>query len=195
MKISIITPTVQRESLRLCCEMVATQTHYDYEHIIVIDNDKLNQRLLEQCFYPRQTWLVTGKCTKNGGNTPRHIAWDKATGDWVYFLDDDNYLTSPTVLEEIAAALEGIEEQWALFPILRHGSRFYFDPPQPCYFDTGNAIVRREIAQWPDINDYASDAVWLDGFKHLPYKAFPDANPIMVMPTTSFGAGGGINGQ
>jgi glycosyltransferase involved in cell wall biosynthesis len=196
MKFTIITPTVQRASLRACIESVAVQTFYDREHIIAIDGNTLDTVLLETCFFPRQKWIVTGKSFRNGGNTPRHLAWREATGDWVYHLDDDNVLAHPNALQDIADALEGIEEQWAIFPIHRHGSRFFFDPPQPCYFDTGNAIARREIAQWPDIPDYASDAPWLNGLKATgPYKAFPQTRPIMIMPTTSFGAGGGINGQ
>jgi glycosyltransferase involved in cell wall biosynthesis len=195
-KFTIITPTVQRESLRRCCESVAIQTHEDREHIIVIDGPELKVPLLEGCFYPKQRWIATGKAYRNGGNTPRHIAWDYATGDWIYYLDCDNYLADPNALSELASSLEGVEEQWALVPIFRHGSLFFFDPPQPCYFDTGNAVARRAIAQWPNIDGYASDAVWLmDTLLKHPYKAFPKANPIMVMPTTSFGVGGGINGQ
>jgi hypothetical protein len=99
-------------------------------------------------------------------------------------------------LQQIAKHLDKLgDEQWALWHIFRHGSVFFFDPPAPCYFDTGNAIVRRELAQWPDIPDYASDAIWLQQFKDKPYKAFPDALPIMIMGKTSFGEGGGINGQ
>ncbi len=194
MKFSIITPTVGRKSLTRCCESVDAQTFEDWEHIVMYDGDAV--LLLNDSPRANRHFLHTGKKYRNGGNTPRHLAWFFATGEWTIHIDDDNYLASPTVLAELAAALEGVEEKWALFPIERHGSRFYFDPPKPCYFDTGNAVVRREIAQWPDIDDYASDGVWLTEtlLKH-PYKAFPNFNPIMVMPTTSFGAGGGINGQ
>ena len=196
MKFSIITPTTQRDSLRRCVESVAVQTFQDFEHIIAIDSETLDPDLLEMCFYPKQKWLAMGKCYRNGGNTPRHRAWYHASGEWIYCLDDDNALASPTTLEAIANALEGIEEQWALFPIHRHGSIFYYDPPKPCFFDTGNAVVRRAIAQWPDIPDYASDAVWLTEtlLKH-PCRAYPHAKPIMVMPKTSCGEGGGINEQ
>lgn len=197
--ITIITPTVFRDSLIKCCDSIDEQTYTNWQHVIMNDsglnnremrihikrNDELGKRWIHDCDRPH----------RNGGNTCRHNAWDGAMGKWIFHCDDDNFLASPTVLEEIAAALEGIEEKWALFPIHRHGSIFYFDPPKPCYFDTGNAMVRREIAQWPNINDYCSDAVWLvDTLLKHPYKAFPNANPIMVMPGTSFGAGGGING-
>lgn len=193
MKLSIITPTVLRPSWLKCCESVDQQTYKDWEHIVVFDGEPF---AVLGNYHPNRQIRSTGKVYRNGGNTPRHQAWTIAEGTWIYYLDDDNYLASPYVLEELASYLEGVEEKWALFPIHRHGSIFYYDPPAPCYFDTGNAVVRREIAQWPNIDDYASDAVWLiQNLLPHPYKAFPNANPIMVMPKTSFGEGGGINGQ
>lgn len=193
---SIITPTVQRDSLIKCCESVDEQTIRDrVQHIVMVDCEQWNLSLIAKIQHPLRIIVKCDHPHKNGGNTCRHNAWEFSSSVWVYHLDDDNFLASPVVLEEISNAIKGIEEQWAIFPIARHGSVFYFDPPQPCYFDTGNAVVRREIARWPKIDDYCSDAVWLSDtlLKH-PYKAFPSANPIMVMPVSSFGAGGGING-
>ncbi len=196
MRITIITPTVQRPSLVACCESVNHQTFKGWEHIVQIDKAVMDDPLIFSLAHPKRQFHQCYWEHKNGGNTCRHEAWKHATGDWVYHLDDDNHLADDEVLERLAEALEGIEEKWAIFPIHRHGWKFYFDPPKPCYFDTGNAIVKREIAQWPDIDDYASDAVWLEALKAKePYKALPNLAPIMVMPGTSFGSGGGINGQ
>ena len=194
--ISIITPTVERESLVECCESVNAQSFTSWEHIVYVDKETVNQSLMDRIAHPQRYIFCCGKSYRNGGNTPRHLAWKEATADFVYYLDCDNTLASPHTLQQIAKQLEKCPDaQWTLWPIFRHGSVFFFDPPAPCFFDTGNAVVRREIAQWPDIHDYASDAVWLQGLKKYPYKAFPDALPIMIMETTSFGAGGGINGQ
>jgi hypothetical protein len=164
---------------------------------VIIDSAERNSALISQIGNPQRIILQCPKAHKNGGNTCRHIAWEYTAGMLLYYLDDDNYLASPAVLEQIAAAAQTpvFHSYWMLFPIFRHGSLFYFDPPKPCYFDTGNAVVRREIGRWPDIPDYASDAVWLEQLTNYRYVGYPDAQPIMVMPTTSFGAGGGINGQ
>lgn len=194
---SIITPTVQRESLLKTCQSLDEQRFQDWEHIVIIDSIERNSALVAQIEHPRRTILQCPTPHRNGGNTCRHLAWEYATGTLCYFLDDDNYLASPAVLEGVAeeAMKPVFHSYWMLFPILRHGSIFYFDPPKPCYFDTGNAVVRREIGCWPDIPDYASDAVWLEQLLNYRYVGYPGAQPIMVMPTTSFGAGGGINGQ
>jgi len=196
MKFSIITPTVQRRSLLNTCTSVEMQTFSNWEHLVQIDSATLNEELLGIIRHPQR---IIGQCAvshRNGGNTCRHLAWSMATGDWVLHLDDDNHLADPHILADLATALEGVEEQWCLFPILRHGLPFYFDPPVPNYFDTANAVVRREVGRWPDIDDYASDGVWVNALREkYPYRAFPTFRPIVVMPTSSFGAGGGINGQ
>jgi glycosyltransferase involved in cell wall biosynthesis len=186
MRFSIITPTLQRESLLKCCASVDEQTFSDWQHI-VIDDSPEDQGVLTRISADQRVFGMSGESRRNHGNNCRRAGWEIAAGDWVYYLDDDNYLAHPDALADAAAVLDSIEEKWALFPIFRHGNRFFFDPPQPCYFDTGNAMVRKEIAQWPNVDDYASDAIWLTAtlLKH-PYRAFPNAKPLMVMPTTNF---------
>lgn len=196
LKFSIITPTVQRDSLVKNCQSIDEQHHLEWEHIVVIDSAELNDELIFSLAHPKRKFIQCDKPHRNSGNTCRHNGWDHASGDYTYYLDDDNYLYSPNTLRIMSQALEEYNRPaWGLFPILRHGSIFFFDPPQPCYFDTGNAVVHNDYSQWPDIPDYASDAVWLQQFKDLPYQAFSNFEPVMVMPGTSFGAGGGINGQ
>jgi len=197
MKFSIITPTVMRQSLLDCCKSVDEQTLVgEWQHIVYIDTLAIDDDLLFKIAHPNRLIIQCDKPYRNGGNTPRHLAWELATGEFCWHIDDDNTVASPHTLQQIANQLEKAPEaDWTLWPIFRHGSLFFFDPPQPCYFDTGNAVVRREFAQWPNIDAYASDAVWLQQFKDKPYKAFSDALPIMIMEKTSFGEGGGINGQ
>jgi len=43
---SIITPTIQRESLKECCASVDIQTYPDWEHIVMIDAAKVNESMI-----------------------------------------------------------------------------------------------------------------------------------------------------
>jgi glycosyltransferase involved in cell wall biosynthesis len=185
-KISIITPTVQRQSLLKTCQSVNSQTFTDWEHIVQIDMEILNldlimgidhqQRRIFQCKHPH----------RNGGNACRNIAWTHAKGDYVYYLDDDNFLADNNVLADVAAALESNNSpHWAMFPILRHGYRFFNDPPAHCAVDTGNVIAKREICQWPDVMTYESDWVLVEILLKYPRVGFPNIRPIMVMPYSS----------
>ena len=195
--ISIITPTVMRQSLLDTCRSIDEQTFSSWQHVVIVDKEEFDPSIIEQIVHPQRVIVKCPKPHRNGGNTCRHNAWHFALGTFCWHVDDDNTLASPRTLQQIAKQLEkvGTDVAWTLWPIFRHGHIFFFDPPAPCYFDTGNAIVRREFAQWPDIDDYASDAVWLQQFKDKPYVAFPESLPIMLMEKTSFGEGGGINGE
>lgn len=166
MKLSIITPTLQRPSLIACMLSVKAQTFEDWEHIVEVD-------------HPRRG---------DYGNHARHKAWKRATGDWVIYLDDDNSLAHPNALQDISTALEGVDEKWAIFPIVRHGRRFFYDPPRMCYVDTLNMVMRREIARWPDIPNREADGIFCDILRaQYPYRAFPAFQPIGIMEVSSNG--------
>lgn len=178
---SIITPTLQRDSLLKCCESVDAQTFTDWQHIVVDDSDQ-DRGMLTKVKHERRWFGLCATPHRNYGNTCRHAAWRVAMGTWVLYLDDDNYLADDRVLERIAKSLEGRSEQWALFPIMRHGHRFYRDPPGTCYVDTANMVIRREVAQWPDGPEYTMDGIFCERLRDkYPYAAFPDVEPIVIM--------------
>lgn len=167
MRFSILTPTLNRPSLEACIESVKSQTFKDWEHIIEVDEPRIN----------------------NFGNTPRHRAWTRATGDYVLYLDDDNFLAHPRALSDVDCFLMSCNDpDWAIFPILRHGHRFFNDPPGLCRTDTANMVIKREIGQWPDGPEYTMDGIFCEQLKKkYAYAAFPLCTPIVVMPASSEG--------
>ncbi len=186
MKISIITPTLQRESLRRCCESIDRQSYADWEHVIVVDGEVAHPWVKELNSADR-TVVVPGAKFANFGNTPRFLAWQFTDGDFIMYLDDDNYLADENVLRDIATAVSDVE-YWAIFPILRHGRHFFYDPPGSCYVDTANMVIRREIGQWPNRDEYTLDGIFCDELKaKYPYVAFPHMRPIVVMETSGRG--------
>lgn len=199
MKFSIITPTLQRESLRKACESVNSQTHTDWEHIVMVDCEELKDITLE-IEHPNRKIILCIDPHKNYGNTCRHNAMGFVTGDYVLYLDDDNWLADENILKDIAKEIidlayihhiDGNQQYppWCLFPILRHGHRFYTDPPRSCHVDTANLCIRREYARWPDGPQYTMDGIFCDQLvvDHPNYVAFPDFRPIVVMPSSSEG--------
>ncbi len=187
---SIITPTLQRESLSAACVSVEAQGDVEWEHIIMVDQDELNFALLDRIRRPQRIIVKCQSPHRNGGNTCRRNAWSLTTGQWVYYLDDDNLLVSGALeeMEKVLTPLPGTVK-WALFPIVRMGGVFYSDPPRSCHVDTLNFVLRREIAQWPDTDAYGSDGVLIDRLmeERVPYAAFPAFPPIAILPKISFG--------
>lgn len=183
---SVITPTLNRPSLAACISSVASQTFQDYEHLLQFDGPYSPVPEPEKFRFPPE--ICCGLRHNNFGNTCRHLAWLRAIGNWVLYLDDDCTLADKNVLSDLAAALESIEEPWTLFPISRHGFYFLNDPPGLCQTDTANVVARREVARWPDVPNYEADGIWVEQLKaKYPYRAFPDFRPIVVMEKSNHG--------
>jgi glycosyltransferase involved in cell wall biosynthesis len=165
---------------------VNSQTHPDWEHVVVVDGNHWNLALTDQIVHPQRKMLLTVE-TKNWGNKQRHLGWNFATGDYVIYLDDDNYLSDEKILEDIAIALADLPK-WAIFPMHRHGWYFFNDPPGMCMTDTLNVVVQREIGRWSDIEAREADGVLVEALREkYPYAAFPNFRPIGVMETSSGG--------
>jgi glycosyltransferase involved in cell wall biosynthesis len=185
---SIITPTIQRQTLLRCCDSVNEQTMTDWQHIVMVDQEIMDEDLLNKVKHPQRIIIQCEHPHRNYGNTCRHHAWDYASGRFLIHLDDDNFLSLPDTLKSISKVLERDDPEWALFPILRHGSIFFNDPPGLCMSDTANVVVRREIGQWPDGPEYTMDGIWIESLKSkYPYLAYPAFCPIVVMPTSGEG--------
>lgn len=184
---TLITPTLQRESLVQCCTSISDQTCKSWQHVVMVDCAELNIPLLRSIEHPQRRIFKCPVPHINGGNTCRHNAWAKAVGKWCYFVDDDNFLADNRVLEDIAEVLAYVADQWAIFPIERLSGRFYTDPPRSCHVDTLNFILRKEIAQWPDTDAYGSDGILIDDLmaRGIPYAAFPDFRPVGIIPKIS----------
>lgn len=144
-KFTIITPTIGRTTLYKTIESIQNQTYTNFQHIILADG----QRELGNAGFTRTLYiqndiklriydkgeieLIFTHNTNNFGNTQRHIAWYLAQGDYILYLDDDDYYSDPTALEQIANALEKDDyPELLVFPALRQGQVFFNLPPGFC---------------------------------------------------------------
>ena len=186
---TVVTPTLQRESLVQCCSTVDSQTFKSWQHIVQADSAELNADLIKQIENPQREIYSCGKHHNNGGNSCRRLALERATGDYIIFRDDDNYTPDERIFEDIAEALESAgRPAWGLFPISRLGGRFYTDPPRSCHVDTMNVVLRRDIAYWPDTDAYGTDGILVDDLmaRKVPYVAFPCSVPSVSFHKSAF---------
>lgn len=187
--ISIITPSIQRDSLLQTCSSIEEQTYDSWEHVIYLDVADRDEEMLAKIVHPKRFVYQCPIPHGNGGNTCRGLAWDKSTGDYQWDVDDDNYIADNRVLEDVAAALEASGRPgFGLFPITRLGGRFFTDPPRSCHVDSMNVVIKRQYARWPDTTAYGSDGILVDNLmeRGIPYVAFPDFRPIGIIPKISF---------
>lgn len=189
MKFTIITPSLNRESLKRCCESIDIQSHTCWEHLVSYDGAPKPPFAIDpNGSDDRRKHLILAE-THKWGNQQRRQAWYLATGNVVIFLDDDNTLAHPDALKDIADRLESAgNPAWAICPIIRHGRWFFNDPPGMCMTDTANLVIRREFGQWPDTEAREADGLLCEQLKtEHPYAAFPDCPPIIIMEHSSNG--------
>jgi hypothetical protein len=186
---SIITPSLQRESLVRLCRSVEANPEYLWEHIVALDSPTPDWGLIAKCAHPNRNFLFCGERHGHYGNHARVMACDAATGNYFVWADDDNYFAYENVLHDMAMALESAgNPPFALFPIMRHGSYFLYDPPGMCRTDSANIVVKRDIGRWPDIEAREADGVLVERLRdNYPYVSFPDFKPIIVMEHSSNG--------
>lgn len=106
MKFSIIIPVYNvYDYLGKCLESVLNQTYDNYEVIIVNDGTKDNSQEIIK-YYCKLDNRFKGYIKENGGlSDARNFGVKKATGDYIVFLDGDDYI-SKKLLESINEELK-----------------------------------------------------------------------------------------
>ncbi len=106
MKTSIIIPYHRGEAyLRDCLDSLAEQSYEDMEILLICDRvDKKEIQCLSD--YEELSIQVHHLQKKNGVAAARNLGLEKATGDYVYFLDSDDYLYGNTIETLVQAAQE-----------------------------------------------------------------------------------------
>lgn len=102
-KISVIIPAYQVEKyLEECVDSVLKQTYPDYEVILVDDGS--NDKTPEICdAYAEKDERVVVIHQKNGGlSEARNAGIRKASGDYILFLDGDDFYHAPDMLKKLA---------------------------------------------------------------------------------------------
>jgi hypothetical protein len=191
MRYTLITPTICRESLLRLCRSIDTQTESDWEHLVVIDTprDKLTrdqEKIVTSTPLPPRGKRLFSYCERkhrNYGHTCRHEVWKHAKGDYILYIDDDDYLAH----EDALRVLDSVVEPWAVFPVLRHGRLFFHLPPGTAKTGTGMFIHKREIGRWPDSDAYEADGLFVESLLQKYRYQVLRCPPLVIQPKSSFG--------
>ena len=107
MKISVIVPTYRPQAyLWECLDSIYNQTFskLDFELVIVLNgcNEPYNAQIKEWLSHHSDLQVLYIQTDEGGVSNARNIALDKAKGEYVAFIDDDD-IVSPSYLEELYA--------------------------------------------------------------------------------------------
>lgn len=93
MKVSVVVPVYNAEKyLEKCLCSVISQTYEDWELIAIDDGSSDNSYKILEAFAKRDFRIKIGKKEREGPGLTRNAALERATGDFVVFLDADDYI-------------------------------------------------------------------------------------------------------
>ncbi|HLP04515.1 MAG TPA: glycosyltransferase [Paludibacter sp.] len=127
MRLSIIIPVYNvAEYLPQCLDSVFMQDLTGCEVICINDGSTDNSRAILTEYQKKFPELIIVD-TQNGGlSAARNSGLKVAQGEYVYFLDSDDYLY-PGVVSEMLRFAEGKKLEVACFNVLKNGKRPYFE--------------------------------------------------------------------
>lgn len=103
-KFSVIVPNYNKAPyIEECLNSVFGQTYKNYE-VIVIDDGSTDNSLEKIKKYPDVKLITTGRLQAGGA---RNAGMKLANGEYIVFLDSDDYLTNNEVLEKLANHING----------------------------------------------------------------------------------------
>ncbi|GAA0793101.1 glycosyltransferase [Faecalicatena orotica] len=145
MKISVIIPVYNSEKyLSACIDSVLGQTHQDVECILI--NDESTDHSLDICMgYAQKDNRVIVINQKNAGTSAaRNAGMKAATGDYIMFLDNDDYWDDSTALKEISSHLEESDAD-----ILMFNTKSYYERTGKMTIKSGRCSRQDIIGQPP----------------------------------------------
>lgn len=195
---TIITPTLLRSTLTKACESIHNQDYLNWRHLIVVDDPVVNlDEFLEtnqQLLDPRRFWFQCDRAHHNVGNTCRSKMYDRIhpKTNYVLYLDDDNYYLDGA-FHLLNKALQSLESEWGIFPMIYLGKLFLHSKPRRNYVDT-NQIFHKPIVKDNEVRYLAVDEYFGDGLlvewltKLVSPTVLTHLPPLVEMPVKSYGA-------
>ena len=105
--ISVITPVYNAEStLARCLDSILSQTFPPYELIVIDDGCTDSSSTILKQYAGKHDFISIVTQVNQGVSAARNAGINVSKGDWIMFVDADDYL-APTTLETLAANISG----------------------------------------------------------------------------------------
>lgn len=153
---SVIVPSHNgAEYIRKGLDSIKAQTFKNYELIITCDACEDNTAEIAREYTDKVFEIDAHRC-----GLARNKGLDNAEGEWILFMDDDDWFSTELAFEVIANAIRKIEDQQQPMDILAFGFEWpgygiRYNTPQRLYTAVWNKAWRKEFidrigARFPD---------------------------------------------
>ena len=92
-KISVIVPVYNTEKfLQRCIDSVLAQTYQDFELLLIDDGSKDSSDTICDEYAAQDTRVKVFHKENGGVSSARNVGLDNARGEWITFVDSDDYI-------------------------------------------------------------------------------------------------------
>ena len=122
MKISIIIPVYNSTLyLKQCVESILAQTYHNFEILLVDDGSTDDSPMLCDEYAQKDDRIVTIHKQNGGTSDARNVGLEKASGDYITFMDNDDYWSDPDALCDIIKVISETEPD-----VVMHANMVYW---------------------------------------------------------------------
>lgn len=119
-KVSVIVPVYEVESfLKKCIESILKQTLPDLELILIDDGSPDNCGVICDDYAQKDPRIKVVHTANGGASAARNRGLDLATGEFIYFVDGDDWI-HPDLLKDNVAKLEAANADVVMFNYVEH---------------------------------------------------------------------------
>ena len=186
--ISVIVPVYKVEKyVGKCIESILAQTFRDLELILVDDGTPDNSGAICDEYAQKDSRIKVFHKENGGVSTARNYGIEKATGEWICFVDSDDYIT-PTYLEDFCLGKQdlllqgyikkyynGIEKSYGFedcnyytLPEILAYTELHYIINSPCFKLFKNRIIKDNYIRFDVSTSYGEDHLFvLDYIQHI----------------------------
>lgn len=162
---SVIMPAHNAENhFRKGIQSIAEQTFPDYELIVVCDACTDYTEQMARLYGSACTCLKTIRTEYGLDGMARNAGIDAAKGEWILFIDDDDWFLHEYVFQMLHDALETTDSDMLLFGFIWKGKGYTQNRPEGCSIAVWSKAWRREFigdTRFPD-TPYWSDQGFME---------------------------------
>lgn len=108
--VSIIIPIYNADKyISRCMDSILKQTYNNLEIILIDDGSSDNSPKICDEYAKRDKRITVYHKTNGGSGTARNLGLDKANGNFIMFIDSDDYIESNTIEKMVAEAINGYD--------------------------------------------------------------------------------------
>lgn len=168
---SVILPTHNGEAcIGKALESIRTQTFRDFELIVVCDACKDNTRsFVEQTLQNEEFPLIILEENLHRDGLARNVGLDHASGDWILFIDDDDWFLHEYCLQELADKIRNDvpdDTDTVDFSFIWKGRGYFTQSVKMCHSMVWSRAWKRSFIgdKRFDDQDYGSDSNFFDKY-------------------------------